>query len=81
MNVIHQLDRMINELEKSRTPAEHIIMGKKYFYDWIVEISREGIISFNKNKKKYKFSYRDVPIVLCESDILEVVPNAKHLID
>jgi hypothetical protein len=80
MNVIHQLDRMINELEKSRTPPESIIMGKKYFYEWMIEITREGNISFNKNQKKYKFSYRDVPIVLCESEILEVVPNARYLI-
>jgi len=81
MNVIHHLDRMINELDKSRTPPEYIIMGKKYFYDWMIEISREANISFNKNKKKYNFTYRKIPIVLCESDILEVVPNAKHLLD
>jgi hypothetical protein len=81
MNVIHQLDRMINELDKSRTPPEYIIMGKKYFYEWVVEISREGDISFNKNKKIYKFSYRDIPLVLCESEILEVVPNPRYLIE
>ena len=81
MNVLHNLDRMINELEKSRTPAEHILMGKKYFYEWMVEISRTGSISFNPNKKKYKFTYREIPIVICESDILEVVPNAKYMLD
>ena len=81
MNILHDLDRMINELEKSKTPAEHIIMGQKYFYEWTIEISRTGNISFNTNKKKYKFTYREIPIILCESDILEVVPNGKYMLD
>jgi hypothetical protein len=72
---------MINELEKSRTQAEYIIMGKKYFYEWMIEISRTGNITLNPNRKKYKFTYREIPIIICESDILEVVPNAKYMLD
>lgn len=81
MNILHNLDRMINELDRSRTPAEYIIMGKKHFYEWMIEISRSGNISFNKNRKKYKFTYREIPIVMCESEILEVVPNAKYMLE
>ncbi len=81
MKVTEYLDRMINDLEKSKTPAEYIIMGKKYFYEWIIELTRSGDITFNKNKKKYKFTHREIKIVLCESEILEVVPNSKYLLD
>lgn len=81
MNILHILDRMINELDKSRTPAEHIIMGRKHFHEWLIEISRTGNISFNTNRKKYKFTYRDIPIIMCESDILEVVPDAKYMLE
>lgn len=81
MNILHNLDSMINELDKARTPAEHIIMGRKYFQEWMIEISRTGNISFNTNRKKYKFSYREIPVILCESDILEVVPNAKFMLE
>lgn len=81
MNILHNLDSMINELDKARTPAEYIIMGRKYFHEWMIEISRTGNISFNTNRKKYKFSYREIPVILCESDILEVVPNAKFMLE
>lgn len=72
---------MISELEKSKTPAEYIIMGKKYFYEWIIELTRTGDITLENNKKKYMFTHRGVKIVLCDSEILEVVPNSKYLLD
>lgn len=81
LKVTDYINRMIDELEKSKTPAEHIIMGKKYFYEWIIELTRTGDITFEKNVKKYRFSHRGIKIVLCESEILEVVPNSKHLLD
>lgn len=46
MSVIHHLDRMINELEKSRTQAEYIIMGKKIFL---------RVDDRNKQNRKYHF--------------------------
>ncbi len=81
MKVTGYIDKVISELEKSGTPAEHIIMGKKYFYEWIIELTRTGEISLEKNKKKYKFVHKGIKIILCESEILEVVPNSKYLLD
>ena len=74
------IEKMIAELEKAKTPAEYIIMGKNNFYEWMIEQARTGDISLEKNKKKYKFSHNGVKIILCESDILEVVPNPKYLL-
>jgi predicted transcriptional regulator len=81
MKVTSALDKMISEIEKSGIPAEHIIMGKNYFYEWIIELTRTGDITLEKNKKKYKFTHKGIKIIICESDILEVVPNPKHLLD
>jgi len=81
MKVTAYLDKMIDELEKSKTPAEYIIMGKKYFYEWIIELTRTGDITLETQKKKYKFTHNGIKIVLCESEILEVVPNSRYLLD
>ena len=81
MKTTTHIDKMIAELEKAQTPAEHIIMGKKYFYEWMIEQARTGIISLEKNKRKYKFAHNGIKIILCESDILEVVPNPKHILE
>ena len=74
------IDKMIAELEKNKTPAEYIVMGKRYFYEWMIEQTRTGDISLEKNKQKYKFTHNGIKIILCESDILEVVPNPKHIL-
>ena len=74
------IEKMITELNKAKTPAEYIIMGKKYFYEWMIEQTRTGDISLEKNKK-YKFTHNGIKIILCESDILEVVPNPKYLLE
>jgi len=81
MEVTKAIDMMVSELEKSGTPAEYIIMGKRYFFEWMIELTRSGDITLENNKKKYKFTHKGIKIILCESDILEVVPNAKHLLE
>lgn len=81
MKVTGYLNKAISVLEKAGTPAEYIIMGKKYFYDWVIEMTRTGEIALEKNKKKYKFTHKGVKIIICESEILEVVPNSKYLLD
>jgi len=75
------IDKMIAELNKAKTPAEYIIMGKRYFYEWMMEQTRTGDISLEKNKKKYKFTHNGIKIILCESEILEVVPNPKQMLE
>jgi hypothetical protein len=74
------IDKMITELNKAKTPAEYIIMGKRYFYEWMIEQTRTGDITLEKNKQKYKFTHNGIKIILCESDVLEVVPNPKHML-
>lgn len=81
MKVTDYIDKMIIELQKTGTPAEYIIMGKKYFYEWVIELTRTGDITLENNKKKYKFTHKGIKIILCESEILEVVPNPKYLLD
>ncbi len=80
MKVAQNLDKMIAGLARSKTPAEYIIMGKKYFYDWIIEITRTGDITLS-DSRKHKYSHKGIKIIICESDILEVVPNAKYLLE
>ena len=80
MSIARALDQMIDELKEKKTPPENIIMGRNYFEKWIVEISREQNITLESGKRKYRFSHRDIPVIICESEILEVVPNAKFLL-
>ena len=80
MKITSAVDKMIDELEKNKTPGEYIIMGKSYFYDWIIELTRTGDITLEPNKKKYRFTHRGIKIIICESEILEVVPNSKYLL-
>jgi hypothetical protein len=80
MKTTSYIEKMIVELNKANTPAEYIIMGKVYFYEWMIEQTRTGDISLEKNKQKYKFTHNGIKIILCESDILEVVPNPKHML-
>ncbi|PKL17718.1 MAG: hypothetical protein CVV49_09520 [Spirochaetae bacterium HGW-Spirochaetae-5] len=81
MKIISYIDKMILELEKSGKPAEYIIMGKKFFYEWIIELTSTGDITLENNKKKYKFTHKGIKVIICESEILEVVPNSKYLMD
>jgi len=81
MKMITYIDKIITELEKAGTPAEYIIMGRKYFYDWIIELTSTGDITLEPGKKKYKFTHNGVKIIICESEILEVVPNSRYLLD
>ncbi len=81
MKISQYLDKTISAMQKAGTPAEHIIMGKKYFYDWIIEQTRTGEISLNSGRKKYGFTHGKVKIIVCESEILEVVPNPRYLLE
>jgi hypothetical protein len=80
MKVTRDMDRMIDALKDAGTPAEHIIMGKICFREWIREMARTGEIIIDPAKRKYRFKHRNIPVIVCESDILEVVPNARHLL-
>ena len=80
MKISARIDRLIEELEKRKQKPEHVIMGKKIATEWLIEMSRQGLIELNA-ARKFRFSHRGVPVIVCESDILEVVPNARHLLE
>ncbi|HOP31092.1 MAG TPA: hypothetical protein P5120_16410 [Spirochaetota bacterium] len=81
MSIVRAIDQMIDELKEKNTSPEHIIMGKNYFYKWMVEISHDHTIDLEPQKKKYKFTHKNIPIIICESEILEIVPNAKFMLE
>ena len=81
MSIVKQIDSMISELGRRKLKPEHVIMGRSYFYKWILEITREGSLALDPGKKPHKYSHRNIPVVVCESEILEVVPNARYMLE
>lgn len=81
MSVVRSIDSMIAELARKKLKPEYVIMGKNYFYKWIIELTREGDISLEPAKKSHKYTHKNIPVIVCESDILEVVPNAKYMLE
>lgn len=81
MSIVRAVDQMIDELKEKKISPEYIIMGKSYFYKWMVEVSREHNIDLEPQKKKYRFTHQNIPIIICESEILEIVPNAKYMLE
>lgn len=81
MNVVREIDDMISGLNKLKQKPEYVIMGRSYFYKWIVEITREGDIKLEPGKKPHKYHHKNIPVIICESEILEVVPNAKYMVE
>ena len=80
MSIVNSIDAMISDLSRRKQKPEYVIMGKNIFYKWIIEITREGNLEFDQGKKNHKYNHKGIPVIVCESDILEVVPNAKHMI-
>ncbi len=80
MTIVKEMDMMIKDLKKRKMKPESIIMGRNICITWLKELSRSGDIEFHK-ANKYNFKHKGIPIVVCDSDILEVVPNAKYLLD
>lgn len=72
---------MISGLEKQKMKPEYVIMGRSYFYKWIVEITREGTLTLEPGKKVHEYRHRNIPVIVCESEILEVVPNVKYMLE
>lgn len=81
MSIVRSIDAMITDLTRKKQKPEFVIMGKSYFYKWIIEITREGNLTLEPAKKNHKYNHKNIPVIVCESEILEVVPNAKYLLD
>lgn len=81
MSLVHEIDAMISDLDKMKRKPEYVIMGKSYFYKWIVEVTREGILTLEPGRRPHKYHHKNIPVIICESEILEVVPNAKYMLE
>jgi hypothetical protein len=78
-NVNDEIDQMIDDLKRQKLKPEHIIMGKNICIRWLVE-STQGTEFILKKAKRYNFTHKGIPIIVCESEILEVLPNAKAVL-
>jgi len=78
--IIKTLDLMIDDLLRKGLNPESIIIGRDRCVNLLVELSMAPGFKMEPGKRKIKLRYKNIPIVVCESDMIEVVPNAKHLI-
>jgi len=78
--ISEHIDLLIQDMKKRKQKPEYVIMGRNLCMKWLIEMTREGLIELN-DAKKYTFNHRGVPVIVCESEILEVVPNAKYLME
>ncbi len=81
MNISEKIDRMIARLEAKGMGAEYVVMGKATCVKWLVEQAARGTDMAWRPARVYHFSHGRVPVVVCESEILEVVPNARYMLD
>lgn len=81
MSIVKEIDAMISELGKKKLKPEYVIMGRGFFYKWIVEVTREGNISLNTGKKRHKYYHNNIPVIVCDSEILEVVPDPGYMLE
>ncbi|MBN1532820.1 MAG: hypothetical protein JXA20_09175 [Spirochaetes bacterium] len=80
MGVREQIDSMMAEVRRMKRKPEYVIMGRGICMRWLVEEATSGSRLSLQKRGRYSFSYRGVPVVVCESEILEVVPNARYLL-
>ena len=80
MTIVEEMNAMIEELREKGLKPEHIVMGKEICVRWLVESAQGTDFTFHK-VKKYNFLFQKIPVVVCESPILEVLPNPKYLLD
>lgn len=80
MKVTETLDAMMAELKRAGRAPEHVVMGKNLCMQWLAEQAGSGSGLKLHGVRKFKFTHRGIPVVVCESDILEVVPNPKDML-
>lgn len=77
--ISREIDLMIHDLKSRKLKPEHIVMGKNICMRWLVE-STQGQDFVMKKASRYDFTHKGIPVIVCESEILEVLPNAKALL-
>ena len=77
--ISEEIDAMILDLKSRSLKPEYIVMGKNICMRWLVETT-QGQEFVMKKTPRYNFTYDGIPVVVCESEILEVLPNAKAIL-
>lgn len=80
MTISEEIDIMIDDLKNRKVKPEYIIMGRNICTRWLVEMTSGTDFELH-TVKKYNFKHQGVPVIVCQSEILEVVPNARFLLD
>ncbi|MDR3236940.1 MAG: hypothetical protein LBT84_00390 [Spirochaetia bacterium] len=71
MNITSDIETMVVEMTRNGTPPQYIIMGFNQYKRWIEEIKGRGL-------PPYPDTYMGYDIIICNSDILEVVTDPKN---
>ncbi len=77
--ISEEIDAMICDLKSRKLKPEYIVMGKNICMRWLVETT-QGQEFVMKKSTRYDFTHNGIPVVVCESEILEVLPNAKAVL-
>lgn len=70
MNITSEIESMTLEMTRSGMHPQYIIMGVNQYKRWAEELVGRGL-------PKYPDSYMGYQIIICHSDILEVVTDPK----
>jgi len=71
MNITSDIETMVLEMTRNGTAPQYIIMGFNQYRRWIEEIKGKGLPT-------YPDTYMGYDIIICNSDILEVVTDPKN---
>ena len=70
MNITSEIDSMILDMTRSGIPPKYIILGFNQYQRWANELREKGIAENPEN-------YMGYDIIICNSDIIEVVTNPR----
>lgn len=70
MNITSDIENMILEMTRSGMHPQYIIMGFNQYKRWTEELKGRGL-------PQYPDKYMGYDIIICNSDILEVVTDPK----
>jgi hypothetical protein len=70
MNITSEIDSMILEMTRSGIAPKYIILGLNQYQRWAKELRDKGLADNPDN-------YMGYDIIICNSDIIEVVTNPR----
>lgn len=70
MSITSDIETMILDMTRNGIRPQYIIMGFNQYKRWVQELTGKGLPA-------YPETYMGYDIIICNSDILEVVTNTK----